>query len=107
MVIMVHRLGGCGRRRAAAQPRRGTTSRSGTALPLTTRPYSEPGEITEQGKDEEHRPFPNWLWQRAEAIIWALKNQLGLERRGGPVNHPAAALLPATFAQANLGGQLY
>jgi hypothetical protein len=25
------------------------------------------------------RPFPNWLRQRVEAIIWTLKNQLGLE----------------------------
>ena len=32
-------------------------------------------------KDEEPRAFPNWL-QRVEAIIWALKNQLGLERHG-------------------------
>lgn len=31
------------------------------------------------------RPFPNWLRQRIEAIIWTLKNQLGLERHGGPV----------------------
>jgi hypothetical protein len=36
-------------------------------------------------KDEEPRPFPNWLRQRVEAIIWALKNQLGLERHGGRV----------------------
>jgi len=28
-------------------------------------------------KDEEPRPFPNWLRQRVEAIIWTLKNQLG------------------------------
>ena len=34
-------------------------------------------------KDEEPRPFPNWLRQRVETIIWALKNQLGLERHGG------------------------
>jgi hypothetical protein len=35
-------------------------------------------------KDEEQpRPFPNWLRQRVEAIIWTLKNQLGLERHGG------------------------
>lgn len=26
------------------------------------------------------RPFPSWLRQRIEAIIWTLKNQLGLER---------------------------
>ena len=36
-------------------------------------------------KDEKARPFPNWLRQRAEAIIWTLKNQLGLERHGGRV----------------------
>ncbi len=36
-------------------------------------------------KDEPHRPFPNWLRQRIEAIIWTLKNQLGLERHGGRV----------------------
>lgn len=29
--------------------------------------------------------FPNWLRQRIEAIIWTLKNQLGLERHGGRV----------------------
>jgi hypothetical protein len=35
-------------------------------------------------KDEKKpRPFPNWLRQRVEAIIWTLKNQLGLERHGG------------------------
>ena len=37
-------------------------------------------------KDEKQpRPFPNWLRQRIEAIIWTLKNQLGLERHGGRV----------------------
>ena len=37
-------------------------------------------------KDETtRRPFPNWLRQRVEAIIWTLKNQLGLERHGGRV----------------------
>jgi hypothetical protein len=37
-------------------------------------------------KDEKTpRYFPNWLRQRAEAIIWTLKNQLGLERHGGRV----------------------
>jgi hypothetical protein len=30
-----------------------------------------------------NRYFPNWLRQRVEAIIWTLKNQLGLERHGG------------------------
>jgi hypothetical protein len=37
-------------------------------------------------KDEKaSRPFPNWLRQRVEAIIWTLKSQLGLERHGGRV----------------------
>jgi hypothetical protein len=37
-------------------------------------------------KDEKTpRYFPNWLRQRIEAIIWTLKNQLGLERHGGRV----------------------
>ena len=37
-------------------------------------------------KDEKTpRPFPNWLRQRVEAVIWTLKNQLGLERHGGRV----------------------
>jgi hypothetical protein len=37
-------------------------------------------------KDEKQpRCFPNWLRQRVEAIIWTLKNQLGLERHGGRV----------------------
>jgi len=36
-------------------------------------------------KDEKPWPFPNWLRQRVEAIIWTLKNQLGLERHGGRV----------------------
>ena len=37
-------------------------------------------------KDEKApRSFPNWLRQRVEAIIWTLKNQLGLERHGGRV----------------------
>ena len=36
-------------------------------------------------KDEKPRYFPNWLRQRAGAIIWTLKNQLGLEHHGGRV----------------------
>jgi hypothetical protein len=37
-------------------------------------------------KDEKAtRYFPNWLRQRVEAIIWTLKNHLGLERHGGRV----------------------
>ena len=51
-------------------------------------------------KDEKPRYFPNWLRQRVEAIIWTLKNQLGLEppRRPGPRRpvgpHRAAAARP-------------
>ena len=38
-------------------------------------------------RKDEHDPgsYPNWLRQRVEAIIWTLKNQLGLERHGGRV----------------------
>jgi hypothetical protein len=37
-------------------------------------------------RDEQTpRPFPNWLRQRIEAIIWTLKHQLGLEEHGGRV----------------------
>jgi hypothetical protein len=37
-------------------------------------------------KDETApRYFPNWLRQRVEAVIWTLKNQLGLECHGGRV----------------------
>jgi hypothetical protein len=35
--------------------------------------------------EKKPRYFPNWLRQRVEAIIWTLKNQLGLERHGGRV----------------------
>jgi hypothetical protein len=35
--------------------------------------------------EKQPRPFPNWLRQRVEAVIWTLKNQLGLERHGGRV----------------------
>jgi hypothetical protein len=38
-------------------------------------------------KDEKQpRPFPNWLRQRVEAVIWTLKSQLGLERHGGRIS---------------------
>jgi hypothetical protein len=43
-------------------------------------------ELINARKDESQpRYFPNWLRQRVEAIIWTLKNQLGLERHGGRV----------------------
>ena len=35
--------------------------------------------------EKQPRPFPNWLRQRIEAIIWTLKHQLGLEDHGGRV----------------------
>ena len=35
--------------------------------------------------ERQPRPFPNLLRQRAGAVIWALKGQLGLERHGGRV----------------------
>jgi hypothetical protein len=35
--------------------------------------------------EPQPRPFPNWLRQRIEAIIWTLKRQLGLEQHGGRV----------------------
>ena len=53
-----------------------------------------PGSGTPQGltlirpaRKNETTPglFPNWLRQRVEAIIWTLKNQLGLERHGGRI----------------------
>jgi hypothetical protein len=67
---------------------------------LETRPATRPAPGTAvvigkglAGQDTEEffaspglpRPFPNWLRQRIEAIIWTLKNQLGLERHGGRV----------------------
>ena len=37
-------------------------------------------------KDEKQpRPFPDWLRQRAGAVIWTLKNQPGPERHGGRI----------------------
>lgn len=35
--------------------------------------------------EKQPRPFPNWLRQRVEAVIWTLKSQLGLERHGGRI----------------------
>ena len=48
------------------------------------RPGPGPDPPGPQGR-EQPRYFPNWLRQRIEAIIWTLKNQLGLERHGGRV----------------------
>jgi hypothetical protein len=52
--------------------------------------FASPGlELTliRPARSDEKTPryFPNWLRQRVEAIIWTLKNQLGLERHGGRV----------------------
>ena len=60
-------------------------------------------------KDEKApRYFPNWLRQRVEAIIWTLKNQLGLERHGGrvpPAYGPASSsgCWPSTPASGTTG----
>jgi hypothetical protein len=55
----------------------------GHQLTLRTACRNTPYGIRD-GQGEKARPFPNWLRQRIEAI-WALKNQLGLERHGGRV----------------------
>ena len=44
--------------------------------------------------DTNPAPFPSWLPQRVEAIIWTLKNQPGLERHGGRVPRPAVGARP-------------
>ena len=50
------------------------------------RPGPGPGADPPGPQGREEAPvFPNWLRQRVEAIIWTLKNQLGLERHGGRV----------------------
>jgi len=50
-------------------------------------------------KDEKQpRRFPNWLRQRVEAIIWTIKNQLGLERHGARV---PAGLWPASCSASS------
>jgi len=43
--------------------------------------------LVRPARTDEHRPrpFPNWLRQRVEAVIWTLKHQLGLEHHGGRV----------------------
>jgi hypothetical protein len=52
--------------------------------------FASPGlglTLIRPARQDEKQPryFPNWLRQRVEAIIWTLKNQLGLERHGGRV----------------------
>jgi hypothetical protein len=61
-------------------------------------------------KDEKQpRPFPNWLRQRVEAVIWTLKSQPGLERHGGRIpqgSGPASSSgsSPSTPASGTTGG---
>ena len=62
--------------------------------------FASPGlglDLIRPARKDEKQPryFPNWLRQRVEAIIWTLKNQLGIERHGGRV----AAGLWARIAQ--------
>jgi hypothetical protein len=47
-----------------------------------SRPPSVPDVL---GREVTPRPFPNWLRQRSEAIIWTLKKQLGLEHHNARV----------------------
>ena len=76
------------RRRTAQRP--APPSSPTRAWPVRTPGSSSPARtsawslIRPARKDEKQpRQFPNWLRQRVEAIIWTLKNQLGLERHGG------------------------
>ena len=46
--------------------------------------FTGPDLIRPARKDKK-APGTDWLRQRVEAIIWTLKNQLGLERHGGRV----------------------
>ena len=79
-------------RQPANRPRPGTAivTDKGLAGEETEEFFTSPGPgltlIRPARKDEtQPRYFPNWLRQRVEAIIWTLKNQLGLERHGGRV----------------------
>ena len=76
--------------RPANRPAPGTAVVTDKGLPgeETEEFFASPGLkltlIRPARKDEQQpRPFPNWLRQRVEAIIWTLKNQLDLERHGG------------------------
>jgi hypothetical protein len=79
------------RDRPANRPAPGTAvvTDKGLAGEGTEELFASPGLdltlIRPARKDENPRYFPNWLRQRVEAIIWTLKNQLGLERHGGRV----------------------
>jgi hypothetical protein len=76
----------------ANRPRPGTAivTDKGLSGEGTEEFFASPGlELTllRPARKDEQKPryFPNWLRQRVEAIIWTLKNQLGLERHGGRV----------------------
>ncbi|MBV8914707.1 MAG: hypothetical protein JOZ05_16905 [Acetobacteraceae bacterium] len=58
--------------------------------------------LVRPGRKDEKKPrqFPNWLRQRVEAIIWTLKNQLGIERHGGRVPRRALGQDRATAPRA-------
>ena len=77
--------------RPASRPAPGTAivTDKGLAGEGTEEFFARPGLdltlIRPARKDEKPRYFPNWLRQRVEAIIWTLKNQLGLERHGSRV----------------------
>jgi hypothetical protein len=78
-------------RQPANRPRPAPPSSPTRACPGRTPRSSSPADlgltlIRPARKDEKQpRPFPNWLRQRVEAVIWTLKSQLGLERHGGRI----------------------
>jgi hypothetical protein len=79
-------------RQPANRPAPGTTivTDKGLAGEDTEAFFASPGlglALIRPARSDERTPryFPNWLRQRVEAIIWTLKNQLGLERHGGRV----------------------
>jgi Transposase DDE domain len=79
-------------RQPANRPRPGTVivTDKGLSGQDTEAFFAGPGlglTLIRPARRDEKAPryFPNWLRQRVEAIIWTLKNQLGLERHGGRV----------------------
>ncbi|HZI73077.1 MAG TPA: transposase [Gemmatimonadales bacterium] len=72
------------------QPGTAIVTDKGLAGEGTEEFFASPGldlDLIRPARTDEKTPryFPNWLRQRIEAIIWTLKNQLGLERHGGRV----------------------
>jgi hypothetical protein len=63
----------------------------GRGRPSRTRAAAAHEQATHPDPEKQPRPFPNWLRQRVEAVIWTLKNQLGLERHGAPVKRSLIA----------------